>query len=92
MSGTLSLLIFDQTRYKELASSIRGPDQRTAGGVQEAKFRPLGLPLLEPSWCDVLEDFEVPFGRLHVLPEGQAVDTGRAEIWNNGDGMLSTMS
>lgn len=69
-SSCVSLPFPDEARYEELAGSVGGPDERPAGGVQEAELAAACLPLFELGWSHVLEHFQVTFGRLHVLTQG----------------------
>ena len=65
---------------EELAGLVGAADQRTGGRVEEPEVVAPGLPLAELFRGDVLDDFEVSLGRLHVLAEGQAVHTHLSQV------------
>ena len=65
---------------EKLSGLVGAADQRAGGRVEEAQVIAPGLPLAELFRGDVLDDFEVSLGRLHVLAEGEAVYTHLPQV------------
>src|SRR3972149_10822549 len=59
---------------EELPRAVRGPNERPAGGVQEAHRLRAAAVRVERLRRHVLDDRQVPRARPEVLPEGHDVD------------------
>jgi len=70
----------DEVLDEELARFIGAPDQRAAGRVSKAELSSDLFPLGELFRRNILADFQVALGRLHVLTEGNAINSGGSQI------------